>query len=244
MFVDIEADVYVLVDGDNTYDASMAPRMVSLLVQQQLDMVVGRRVSTEAEAYRAGHRFGNVVFTRVVAQLFGRRFEDILSGYRAFSRRFVKSFTVSTGGFEIETEITVHALTLDLPICEIDTVYRSRPEGSTSKLNSYRDGIRILFTIIDLFREERPLSFFSIIGAAMIVLALVLVYPVITEFLQTGLVRRFPTAILSTGLVLSALLSFVAGLVLDTVTRSRREAKALSYLAIPPLDPGLVETME
>lgn len=233
MFSDIEADAYVLVDGDDTYDASVGPRMVSLLMDQQLDMVVGRRISDEEAAYRAGHRFGNALFTGTVAHLFGERFKDILSGYRVFSRRFVKSFPVSTGGFEIETEITVHALTLNVPIAEIDTAYGSRPPGSESKLSTYRDGIFILRAIIRLFKEERPLQFFSIIGTALTLLAIILVAPVFLEYLQTGLVRRFPTAILATGLVLSGLLSAVCGVILDTVTRGRREAKLLAYLATP-----------
>ena len=233
MFSDIEADAYVLVDGDHTYDATESPRMVAMLIDEQLDMVVGKRVSTEATAYRAGHRTGNWIFTSVVAQLFGKRFGDILSGYRVFSRRFVKSFTVASGGFEIETEMTIHALTLDLPIREIDTAYRSRSERSTSKLNKYRDGFRILFAIVNLFREERPLTFFALLGSAVALLALILIYPVIMEFLRTGLVRRFPTAILSTGLVLSGLFSFAVGFILDTVTRGRREDKMLAYLAIP-----------
>jgi len=236
MFGDIEADVYVLVDGDDTYDASVASAMVSLLVNDRLDMVVGRRITDEAAAYRAGHRLGNLIFTRVVARLFGNRFEDILSGYRVFSRRFVKSFTVSTGGFEIETEITIHALTLNVPIQEIDTSYRSRPEGSHSKLSTYKDGFHILVAIVTLFREEQPLAFFSIVGSVLIVLALILIYPIFIEYLRTGLVPRFPTAILCTGLVLSGLFSYAAGVILDTVTRGRRENKMLAYLAIPALD--------
>ena len=232
MFSDIEADIYVLVDGDDTYDASIAPVMVSRLVSERLDMVVGRRIDGGA-AFRARHRFGNRMFTRVVSQLFGRPLADILSGYRVFSRRFVKSFTVSTGGFEIETEITIHALTLNLPVEEMDTQYRSRPEGSHSKLNTYQDGFHILAAILTLFREEQPLLFFSILGSAFILLALILIYPVIMEFLRTGLVPRFPTAILSTGLVLSGLFSYAAGVILDTVTRGRRETKMLAYLAIP-----------
>lgn len=235
MFSDIEADVYVLVDGDDTYDATAAPAMVSLLVNERLDMVVGRRTSDGA-AYRTSHRFGNRLFTRVVARLFGNRLEDILSGYRVFSRRFVKSFTVSTGGFEIETEITIHALTLNLPIHELDAPYRSRPQGSHSKLNTYHDGLHILLAIITLFREEQPLAFFSILGSAFILLSLILIYPVVIEFLRTGLVPRFPTAILSTGLALSGLLSYAAGVILDTVTRGRRESKMLAYLAIPTAD--------
>jgi glycosyltransferase involved in cell wall biosynthesis len=236
MFSDIDADAYVLVDGDDTYEAAVAPTMVSMLVNDRLDMVVGRRISDEAEAYRAGHRWGNLMFTKVVAKLFGNRFEDILSGYRVFSRRFVKSFTVSTGGFEIETEITIHALTLNVPIHEMGTQYRSRPEGSVSKLSTYKDGFHILIAIITLFREEQPLAFFFILGSAFILLALILIYPVVIEFLRTGLVLRFPTAILSTGLVLSGLFSYAAGVILDTVTRGRRESKMLAYLAIPAID--------
>jgi glycosyltransferase involved in cell wall biosynthesis len=236
MFSDIEADVYVLVDGDNTYDAAEASRMVSALVNGRLDMVVGRRVSSDAAAYWKGRKFGNLLFTRVVARLFENRFEDILSGYRVFSRRFVKSFTISTGGFEIETEITIHALTLNLPIQEIDTHYRSRPEGSRSKLSTYKDGLRILAAIITLYREERPLSFFFLLGSFFILLALILIYPVIVEFLRTGLVPRLPTAVLSTGLVLSGLFSYAAGVILDTVTRGRRESKLLAYLAIPAIE--------
>jgi glycosyltransferase involved in cell wall biosynthesis len=235
MFSEVEADVYVLIDGDNTYDASAAPRMVSSLVNGRLDMVVGRRVSDDAAAYWKGHRFGNRMFTRVVSRLFGNRLEDILSGYRVFSRRFVKSFTVFSGGFEIETEITIHALTLNLPICEIDTPYRRRPEGSHSKLSTYKDGFHILAAILTLYREEQPLAFFFILGSAFILLALILIYPVIVEFLRTGLVPRFPTAILSTGLVLSGLFSYAAGVILDTVTRGRRENKMLAYLAIPSI---------
>jgi len=232
MFSDVEADVYVLVDGDNTYDASAVPAMVSLLINGRLDMVVGRRVTDDAAAFWKGHRFGNRMFTRVVARLFGNRFEDILSGYRVFSRRFVKSFTVSSGGFEIETEITIHALTLNLPIHEMDTSYRRRPDGSHSKLSTYRDGLYILVAIVTLYREERPLAFFFILGSLFIVLALVLIYPVVLEFLRTGLVPRFPTAILSTGLVLSGLFSYAAGVILDTVTRGRWELKRLQYLSL------------
>jgi glycosyltransferase involved in cell wall biosynthesis len=233
MFADIEADVYLLVDGDNTYDASAAPTMVARLVGERLDMVVGRRVSGDDSTYRERHRMGNAMFTRVVAGLFGKRLEDILSGYRVFSRRFVKSFTVFTGGFEIETEMTIHALTLDLPVCEMTVTYRKRLEGSQSKLKTYRDGWHILFAIFTLFREEQPLAFFGILGNCCILIALILIYPVIVEFLRTGLVPRLPTAVLSTGLVLSGLFSYAAGFILDTVTRGRRENKMLAYLAVP-----------
>ncbi len=232
MFADIEADIYVLVDGDDTYDAAVAPAMANLVVREQCDMVVGRRISEEISAYRPGHRFGNTLFTKFVARLFGDRFQDILSGYRVFSRRFVKSFPIFTGGFEIETELTIHALTLNVPIREIDTEYRSRPPGSASKLNTYRDGLNILRAIFWLFKEEKPLAFFSIAAAGLIALALGLAYPVVMEFLRTGLVRRFPTAILSTGLMLSGLLSLACALILDTVTRGRKEAKRLAYLSI------------
>jgi len=236
MFADIEADIYVLVDGDDTYDAAAAPGMISMLLEQRLDMTVGSRITGGTEAYPRGHRFGNRLFTRSVARLFGERFRDILSGYRVLSRRFVKSFPVSTGGFEIETEITVHALRLGLAVGEVETSYRSRPEGSASKLGTYRDGVHILFAILRLFREERPLTFFSIIGSVLIAAALALGYRVLAEFLATGLVPHFPSAILATGLVLSGLLSFVCGLVLDTVTRGRLESKFLAYLSVPAYD--------
>jgi glycosyltransferase involved in cell wall biosynthesis len=230
MFADIEADVYLLVDGDDTYDASRAPEMVARLLDENLAMVVGRRVHEEESAYRRGHVFGNELFTKGVARIFGQRFTDILSGYRAFSRRFVKSFPVFAHGFEIETELTVHALTLDLPVAEIDTGYGARPEGSASKLNTYRDGFRVVMKILGLLRTERPLAFYSAIGMALFVVSLVLAYPIVVEFLETGLVPRFPTAILSTGLALSGLLSIAAGLILDAVTLGRREAKLLAYL--------------
>ena len=235
MFSDIEADLYLLVDGDHTYDAAAAPGMIRLLVEEHLDMVTARRVSAEAAAWRPGHRFGNALFTSVVARLFGRRFEDISSGYRVFSRRFVKSFTGSASGFEIEIEITIHALTLELPASEIDTVYRSRPTGSVSKLHTYRDGLRILRAIVTLFREERPLTYFGILGSGLILAALILIYPVVISYLETGLVLRFPTAILATGLVLSGLFSFASGFILDAVTRGRRENKKLAYLAVPAI---------
>jgi len=237
MFADIEADIYVLADGDDTYDAAAAPRMIATLIEQRLDMMVGSRITTGAAAYRHGHRFGNRLFTRAVARLFGERFRDLLSGYRVLSRRFVKSFPVSTGGFEIETEMTVHALRLGLAVGEMETAYRSRPEGSVSKLATYRDGVRILFAILRLFREERPLTFFSLIGSVLVAAALALGYRVVAEYLATGLVPHFPSAILATGLMLSGLLSFLCGLVLDTVTRGRLESKFLAYLSVPAYDP-------
>lgn len=233
MFADVEADVYVLVDGDDTYHAPSAPLLVERLLADQLDMVVGRRVTEIEQAYRPGHRLGNRLLTGVVAKVFGDRFTDILSGYRVFSRRFVKSFPALTKEFEIETELTVHALELDMPIAEVDTPYKDRPVGSASKLRTYRDGVRILTTILVLFKEERPLAFFGLAGLALALLALGLGYPVLTEYLRTGLVPRFPTAILATGLMTLAFLSFTSGLVLETVTRGRKELKRLAYLAIP-----------
>ena len=233
MFADVEADVYVLVDGDDTYHAPSAPLLVERLLADQLDMVVGRRVTEIEQAYRPGHRLGNRLLTGVVARVFGDRFKDILSGYRVFSRRFVKSFPALTKEFEIETELTVHALELDMPIAEVDTPYKDRPAGSVSKLRTYRDGVRILTTILVLFKEERPLAFFGLAGLALALLALGLGYPVLTEYLRTGLVPRFPTAILATGLMTLAFLSFTSGLVLETVTRGRKELKRLAYLSFP-----------
>ena len=231
MFTDVEADIYVLVDGDATYDAPSARMMISRLLEQRLDMVVAARVDQENGAYRRGHRAGNWLLTGFVTLVFGRAFSDILSGYRVFSRRFVKSFPVLSGGFEIETELTVHALELELPVGEVETPYYARLAGSASKLNTWRDGFRILWTIIRLYRSERPLQFFSAIGAVLVVVAIVLAIPVVATFLREGVVPRLPTAILSTGLMLAALLSFMSGLILDTVTRGRRELKLLAYLA-------------
>jgi glycosyltransferase involved in cell wall biosynthesis len=230
MFADIEADVYVLVDGDATYDAPSAERMVASLLENNLDMVVGVRVDREEAAYRSGHRTGNRLITGFVAHVFGRSIGDMLSGYRVFSRRFVKSFPVLSGGFEIETELTVHALELELPVAEIRTPYYARPEGSASKLNTWRDGFRILRTILRMYRAERPLPLFGAIGIALAIMAIGLAIPLIVTYLEQGTVPRFPTAILSTGLILLACLSFVCGLILDTVTRGRRETKRLVYL--------------
>ncbi|MCC6469578.1 MAG: glycosyltransferase [Alphaproteobacteria bacterium] len=233
MFADIEADAYVMVDGDNTYHAPSAPTLVAKLLDERLDMVVGARVDTEVAAYRPGHRLGNKMLTGFVAQLFGERFKDILSGYRVFSRRYVKSFPALAKGFETETELTVHALELRMPVTEMPTPYGARPEGSASKLNTYRDGWRILMLILRLFREERPLQFFGYLAAFLFVLSLLISIPVIVTYLETGLVPRLPTAVLSTGVMLLAFLSLVCGLILDTVTRGRRELRRLSYLAIP-----------
>jgi glycosyltransferase involved in cell wall biosynthesis len=232
MFTDIEADIYVLVDGDATYDAPSAPKMVDLLLRERLDMVVGTRVDSEVAAYRTGHRTGNWLLTTFVAQVFGRAFTDMLSGYRVFSRRFVKSFPVLSGGFEIETELTIHALELGLPVAEVPTPYYARLLGSASKLNTWRDGFRILGTIFKLYRAERPLRFFGTIGAMLALIAIGLAIPVLVTYFETGLVPRLPTAILSMGLMLLAFLCVAAGLILDTVTRGRRETKLFAYLAL------------
>ncbi|MEA2976134.1 MAG: hypothetical protein QOF19_1654 [Alphaproteobacteria bacterium] len=231
MFTDVEADIYVLVDGDATYDAPSVRTMIDRLFEDRLDMVVAARVDQEVAAYRPGHRAGNWLLTSFVTVVFGRAFTDMLSGYRVFSRRFVKSFPVLSGGFEIETELTVHALELELPVAEVETPYYARPVGSASKLNTWSDGFRILWTIGRLYRSERPLQFFSAIAGVLAVVAIVLAIPIVATFLREGIVPRFPTAILATGLMLAALLSFVAGLILDTVTRGRRELKLLAYLA-------------
>lgn len=233
MFADVDADIYVLVDGDDTYDAAAAPRMVRMLREQGLDMVTGARTGGGHAAYRPGHRFGNRVLTGLVAAIFGDRVRDMLSGYRVLSRRFVKSFPALAGGFEIETELTVHALELDMPIGEVPTAYKERPPGSASKLSTIRDGVRILRTILVLVKEERPLPFFGLAAAALLVAGLALFAPVLATYLETGLVPRLPTAVLSLGLVLLSFLSLACGLVLDTVTRGRKEAKRIAYLAVP-----------
>ena len=233
MFADIDADVYVMADGDLTYDPSSAQAMVDLLLADQLDMVVGTRRHDDKGAYRGGHVLGNRLFTGMLGRLFGRSFSDIFSGYRVFSRRFVKSFPVLSSGFEIETEMSVHALELRMPVGEVETAYGSRPEGSQSKLSTYGDGWRILKTIATLYRTERPVLFFGTIGALLLIAALVLAVPLIVTYIDTGLVPRFPTAILITGMIIVAVLCFFAGLILDTVTRGRREVRRLAYLSRP-----------
>lgn len=233
MFSDIEADVYVLVDGDATYCADSAPQMIALLQLENLDMVVGCRAHAAATAYPAGHRAGNVILTRVVANLFGKRFSDMLSGYRVLSRRFVKSCPVTSRGFELETELSVHALELNMPVAEIQTPYRARPEGSHSKLSTYKDGARILRLIVALYELERPLAFFGLLAAVLAALSVGLAVPVVLTWLHTGLVPRFPTAFLSAAIMIMAFLSITAGLVLETVTRGRKELRQLFYLQIP-----------
>lgn len=238
MFADVDADVYVMADGDATYDAASAPALVARLLAEQCDMIVGARVSQVQESYRRGHRFGNALLTGMLARLFGRSFTDILSGYRVFSRRFVKSFPSLSAGFEIETEISVHALELKMPCAEIETPYFARPEGSASKLSTYGDGLRILSTILTLYRIERPLLFFGVIGALFALAGLVLGVPLAITYMNTHLVPRFPTAILITGLGIVAALCVFAGLILDTVVRGRREVRRLAYLAHPAPSAG------
>ncbi len=231
MFADIDADVYVMADGDLTYDPKAAPAMVDMLITEQLDMIVGTRKHSEKEAYRGGHVLGNKIFTGLLSGLFGRSFSDIFSGYRVFSRRFVKSFPVISSGFEIETEISVHALELKMPVGEVETVYAARPEGSQSKLSTYSDGWRILRTIVTLYRVERPALYYGVIGAFLVGLAVILAIPLVVTYVNTGLVPRFPTAILVTGIIIIAVLCFFAGLILDTVTRGRRELRRIAYLS-------------
>lgn len=233
MFADVEADVYVLVDGDGTYAAETAPTMIDRLLEDGLDLVTGVRAETVSGSYRSGHRFGNRLLTDLVARVFGRQCSDMLSGYRVMSRRFVKSFPALSAGFEVETELTVHALELRMPMGECRTPYGARAAGSNSKLRTYGDGLRILRTIANLVRDERPLEFFTAIFVSLVLFSVALGWPVVLEYLATGLVLRFPTALLSLGLMLLGFLSLVCGLILDTVTRGRREVRRLAYLQIP-----------
>jgi glycosyltransferase involved in cell wall biosynthesis len=236
MFSDVEADIYVLIDGDDTYDVGAASAMLDLLRAQKLDMVTGKRVMTRPEAFRPGHRFGNRLLTGAVNWIFGDRVSDLLSGYRVLSRRFVKSFPALASGFDIETEFTVHALELRMPIAEIPVEYRERPEGSASKLRTFGDGFRIARTILMLVKDERPLPLFAVLAAALLATGLALGLPVVVTFLQTGLVPRQPTAILATGFVLLSFLSLFGGLILDSVTRGRREMRRLFYLTVPGIE--------
>jgi glycosyltransferase involved in cell wall biosynthesis len=233
MFADVEADVYVLVDGDDTYDASSAPKLVEMLITQSLDMVNAARKTQIKEAYRPGHRFGNLLLTHLVTMSFGNRLTDLLSGYRVLSRRFIKSFPALASGFEIETELSIHALQLRMPIAELEVPYKDRPEGSTSNLSTYTDGFRILRTIVYLVKEEKPFAFFSIVSALTVLLSLGLGIPIIVEFGRTGLVPRLSTALLSSALMILSFLAFACGLILDTVSRGRVEMKRLSYRSVP-----------
>lgn len=233
MFADVEADAYIMVDGDDTYDAAASPAMVARLLGEGLDMVVGSRITEEKAAYRFGHRFGNGLLTNCVSMIFGRTFTDILSGYRVFSRRFVKSFAAHSAGFEIETELTVHALGLRMPVAEVETVYKARPEGSFSKLNTYRDGLRIFLTIMRLFKSERPLAFYSLGFLAGALASLDMALPIFSTYLHTGLVPRLPTAVLCVALMLGGVIALACGIILDAVTKGRIEQKRFAYLAVP-----------
>jgi hypothetical protein len=233
MFAEIEADVYVLVDGDDTYDAEAAPAMIKLLLERRLDMVTAARDTPEPAAYRSGHRFGNAVLSAMVRHVFGSGVSDMLSGYRAFSRRFVKSFPALASGFETETEFTVHALALNMPVAEIHAAYRSRPAGSHSKLNTFADGLRILREIVTLIEHERPLVCAAVMTAILMAIGLALGVPVIIIYLHTGYVARLPTAVLAACIMVLASLTLGCGLVLDAVAHGRKELKRLAYLAIP-----------
>jgi glycosyltransferase involved in cell wall biosynthesis len=238
MFRDIDADFYVMVDGDDTYEASVAPRMLSLAMSGPFDLVNCVRKESEAAAYRGGHRWGNALLTGAVRRMFGDRVQDMLSGYKVFSRRFVKSFPALSQGFDIETELTVHALELFLPVAHAEGSYRGRPEGSESKLRTYRDGWRILLMILRLVRHERPFFFFGLIASLLALISILLSVPVLLTYLETGLVPRLPTALLSTGIMLTAALSLLAGIILDTISRGRREVRLLAYLQYPPFHPA------
>ena len=237
MFADVVADVYIMADGDATYDASVAPDLIGLLMEEQLDMVVANRVHDASDAYRRGHVLGNLVMSRLLSRLFGQSFTDIFSGYRAFSYRFVKSFPILSAGFEIETEISVHALELKMPTAELPASYFARIEGSHSKLSTYKDGLRIVRTIITLYRVERPLWFYGIAATMLVIIAVIITAPLAVTYFATGLVPRLPTAILATGLAILAALNLFAGLILDTVVRGRREMKRLAYLSLPMPEP-------
>ncbi len=237
MFADIDADIYVMADGDGTYDPAYARTMIDKLIGETLDMVVGARSEVDTgQAYRPGHKMGNLTLTRFVGWLFGARFTDILSGYRVFSRRFVKSFPALATGFEVETEIAIHALELKMPVAEIIAPYKPRPRGSISKLSTWQDGLRIFATIVFLFKEVRPFKFFGALFVALAVLSIGMIYPVVAEYLDTGLVPRIPTAVLATGTMLLAFIALTAGIILDSVSRGRREVKRMRLLSLPPVE--------
>ncbi len=239
LFADVDADIFVLVDGDSTYDAASAPAMIALLQSQGLDMVIGTRSAVDPAAYRSGHVWGNRMLTGFLGWLFGQHCEDVLSGYRVFSRRYVKSFPALSAHWGIDPEMIVHALELGMPIGTISTSYRARPEGSASKVNTWPDGARLGWAMVRLFQAERPLFFYGVIAAVFAVASVGLAAPLLETYLETGLVPRLPTAVLATGLMLFAALSGAVGLTLNTVTRGRREAKLLAYLREPgPPPPG------
>lgn len=235
MFAEIDADVYLMVDGDGTYDPEAAPDLVSLVFEDRVDMAIGTRRNVTQNAHRPGHAFGNRLFNHIFARMFGQAYADIFSGYRAFSRRFVKSFPALSSGFEIETELSVHASQMRLPVAEIETSYAKRPDGSHSKLRSIRDGVRILHAFVFLLKETRPILFFGVLAAAVASIAIALGLPIVENYVQTGLVPRLPTAILIMGLIMIASLLAVCGIVLDSLTRARVEQKRILYLAVENL---------
>jgi glycosyltransferase involved in cell wall biosynthesis len=233
MFADIDADIYLMVDGDDTYDAEAAPRLVQHLESNGLDFVNGSRIEQNTKAYRFGHKVGNALLTGIVRWIFGRQFDDMLSGYKVFSRRFVKSFPAMSSGFEIETELTIHALELRMPCGEVGTAYAERPPGSHSKLHTLRDGLRILRLIFRLVREERPMQFFGWIAVVLFMAGIGFGLPIVSTFVKTGLVPRLPTALLATGLVLLSAMSAALATVLDSLATARRESKRIAYLSVP-----------
>ena len=236
-FADVEADIYVMIDGDDTYDAAAAPRMIETLLDGPYDHVLGvRKQIPGTDAYRAGHETGNRVLNGVVGWVFGENVTDMLSGYRVFSRRFVKSFPAVSREFEVETELTVHSLHLRVPQTSVSVGFRDRPPGSVSKLRTYHDGFRILSLIFGLARHERPVAFYGLFGALSWVVALVLAVPIVIEFWETGLVPRFPTLFLAFTLVMVGCLAWTSGLILDGIRRSRHESARLMYLRIAALD--------
>ncbi|WP_407049148.1 glycosyltransferase [Methyloraptor flagellatus] len=235
MFADVDADIYVMADGDGTYDAAEAPRLIRTLIDEQADMVVATRRGVHEDAGRSGHAFGNRVFNVLYARAFGNDFSDIFSGYRAFTRRFAKSFPATSTGFEIETEMSVHASQLKMPVAEIELDYGRRPEGSHSKLSTFKDGFRILMMIAMLLKETRPAAFFGLLSGLFGLASLILAAPIVGTFLDTGLVPRLPTAVLAMGLMLVAFLFTACGLILDSVARGRVEQKRILYLAQAPL---------
>lgn len=234
MFADIEADIYVMADGDLTYDAVASPLLIKKLIDEKLDMVVGtRRAQNSDKTFRPGHRFGNILFTKMVAYLFGRQFSDILSGYRVFSCRFVKSFPASSSGFDTEAELTIHSLELKLPVGEVNTNYFDRVEGSESKLSTYRDGFKVLFRVLLMLKETRPLFFFGVISFMLMLLSVILSIPLFYSYFTIGFIPKIPTAILTTGIMLLAFISLACGIILDSVCRARKELKYLHYLGLP-----------
>lgn len=234
MFADIDADIYVMSDGDETYDIKRTPDLIAKLVDDNLDMVVGARKEVDLAAYRVGHRTGNILLTKLVQRFFKHDLVDMLSGFRVFSKRFVKSFPAQSSGFEIETELTVHALSSRIPMAEVETDYFARPLGSESKLATYKDGIRILAMIVNLIKDERPMLFFSVIAAIFFILSLMLGIPVVEDFFETHKVLRFPSAFLAMGLMILAIISLLVGLILDSVSKSRKEVRRMAYLNYKP----------